>query len=904
MKILNAFQRVDVRGSNFSLSRFVRWGLFGALLGMAALGCESTNSKNSSSCWLFPKKNSEVESLPTRKEDEVVNRAALAEIGPMKGTWEPTESEILEARNAGIDVKKFVWAAQRPNGGVLFPKKLPGPGPVVVLEPSSIAAPIGSEIVLVSSFVGEDSTYLRVGEKIEWSLTGVGTFLASNPKNTLCCDWTTTKKINDRYLTTETTNKLWRIHRGTETPIDDATILRGQTWATVSAQEEGTSSVVVFADNIDNWDRRKASAEIYWIDAAFVFPSTNLTPPNVAQELTTLVCRRSNAEPRPGWPVRYEILSGDAGLGPDLERVFETTTNADGKATVEAALKPNARSTTCKISATVLRPGNETEKTIAVEQQSFFCTWDKSADVTLKVDGPTRAELGDDLKYRATVTNYSDFRKNVVVELIVPRNAAFVSSSAKPTTVENSRYTWNIRLVDPRFSYPLDVVLRKIGEGAVEPSFRKVRVEASDLAETNPNESAASGALGVKPPVQSPPSAPSAPSDGTTPPALSPTPDSPQNSVDPASTQPTLEGAAPLSAVERENVSAEIANSGARTFETTAFRFPERSGANPIGATTAEPFETRFLLTNPAKSSENVVVKIVANPGVELFVDSENRRSEIVYPARPLDEIADVVFKTRAVATESGPRSILFFAYRENGELLAGDVYPISVADRSALSAAPSETAIVARPETPPNATLNKIPSETRKVGEERENGEFDKIEKTSEEKPSLTSESATVFPKGIFAKTPAGTVETTQKAARVGEPFLYRAVVRSFVDFPLESGALRLEIETPDALVLSEKSEKTEAAADFEKAGNDEISEKAPASEPAEKRLATFRLAKTLDASGERALDVELTPLKSGKTEILFRLFDAKSGALLNVAKHPIEIVDSDSDGENSREK
>ncbi len=897
MNLFNEFQRADVRGSNFRLRRFLFFGLWSAFFGLTLLGCESTNSKNSSSCWLFPKKNSEVESLPTRKEDEVINRAALAETGPMKGTWEPTESEILEARNAGIDVKKFVWAAQRPNGGVLFPKTLPAPGPIVVLEPSKIAAPIGSEIVLVASFVGEDSTYLRVGEKIEWSLTGVGTFLASNPRNTLCCDWTTTKKINDRYLTTETTNKLWRIHRGTETTLDDATILRGQTWATVSAQEEGTSSVVVFANNIDNWDRRKASAEIYWIDAAFVFPESNVAPPTAPQELTTFVYRRSNAEPRPGWTVRYEVLSGDAGLGPKLERVFEATTDADGKATAVARLQPGTNADTCKISATVLRPASATEKAVAVDQRTFYLTWTESSAIMLKWDKSQGGELaiGENLTTRLLVSNYSDFPQDVVVKILVPQNAEFVASKDPMLDFEKSWATCEILNLAPNHSTTIDFVLRKTGAGAINPNFRIVSTKPTDLQEykERKEELEAQQALNANPPVESPTqNAPTQPF-GTTPPPESPTPNAQPQPNDPASEIPEIPNSSANVEIGGPNVAA-FANAGARTFETTAFRFPERSTARPNVATTAEPFETRFALTNPARSSENVVVKIVANPGVELFVDAENRRSEIVYPARPLDEIADVVFQTRAVATESGARSLLFFAYRENGELLAGDVYPITVADRPT-AAASSETRIVARPETPPSEPSD----ENGKIGENRQN------DKTSETASNLTPESATVFPKGIFAKTPAGAVEKARAAARVGEPFLYRAVVRNFADFPLEPDALRVELETPDALLFSAKSAQPETTtatpandADFENAG------KNVRSENAEKRNATFRLAKRLEPSGERSLDVELTPLKSGKTEILFRLFDAKTGALLNVAKHPIEIVESDADVEKSSEK
>ncbi|MBR4833130.1 MAG: hypothetical protein IKU86_02200, partial [Thermoguttaceae bacterium] len=494
---------------------FCRRPLLFALLSSAAIfgvlgsfGCASSDGLFKDSCLFSSNKKSQVERLSSSDERGIVNRAALAST-ERKNPWEPTESDLAEARAAGVDLKDYVWATQRPNGGVLFPKKLPAPGPVVVLEPSSIAAPIGTEIVLVASFVGEDSTHLRVGEKIEWNLTGVGTFLAANPNDSACCLdllGKTEKRVDDRYLTTETTNRLWRIHRGTETQLDDVTILRGQTWASVQSQQEGTSSVVVFSDSIDNWDRRKASAEIYWIDAAFRFPQSRVYSIGSAATLTTTVRRRTNLEPRPGWTVRYEVLSGAAGLGPTASNVLDVPTDSNGNAVVELRQKDGVGDV-CRVSATVLRPATADEKAIPVEKTTFAVSWTQAALVGVELKTPPTAPVGEEFQAAALLSNNSDFEHDVKLYLTLPSNADFVRSDPAPEKVENGRVVWNLPSVPARSSRTIPFYLiKKTGD----PLDMQIEIDATatnSAPSSTPSQGtsvAAPAPLGTQPPVESP----------------------------------------------------------------------------------------------------------------------------------------------------------------------------------------------------------------------------------------------------------------------------------------------------------------------------------------------------------------------------------------------------------------
>lgn len=900
-------QRRDPRGAVRSFA-----SIFGATLlcAVSTLGCASSDGLIKESCldgvcFLAPKEKSEVKRLSSSEEREIVNRATLAST-ERKSPWEPTESELAQARASGIDLKDFVWATQRPNGGVLFPKKLPGPGPVVVLEPTSIAAPIGTEIVLVASFVGEDSTYMRVGEKIEWSLNGVGTFLAANPDDRSCClDLTgkSEKRVDDRYLTTETTDKLWRIHRGTETPLDDVTILRGQTWTSVQSQEEGTSSVFVFSDSIDNWERRKASAEIHWIDAAFRFPQSQVLPIGSAATLETVVRRRSNLDPRPGWTVRYEAVSGDVCFGPNDSRVVDVPTDASGISAVEARQK-NGSGEICRVSATVFRPASGDEKSIPVEKTTFVLSWTQQAPVDVKLHLPAVVAVDSEFQATAVVANNSDFAQDVVLNVVLPSNVDFVSADAPPEKNENGRLVWRLPGVPSQTARSINLVLRRKTDAPIDAQAYLESQPSAAPSNGTPTQGtsvpAPSQPLGEIPPAVSPtPNAPAA--NGTTPPPLSPTPDSAPG-ADPASQPPALSGA--FDVFPSNGVDAEIANAAAPTLETVAFRFPtaeadaktprfrevsangddesdgnaennENNGkiGNALPPTAGVPFETLFALTTPGRADaetaetanaqeaekdagkERVVVKLVPRPGLDVLLPDGTRRADVAYPAAPLDELADVVYKVRLVADAPGPKALAFYAFRENGDLLASDVLPLNVA--------PS-TQNAQNPESPSSAQSAESPQSAADAPTSR-----------------LSEETATVFARKspVVERLSNGAVGPATDRARVGVPFVYRAVVRNFAPFALEPNEIDVALNLPPELAFATQpsTPPNASAASVQLEPN--------------RRRAVFRLGKRLEPRSEFELNVDLAAEKSGDVELEFELLDASNGAFLGVARHPLSV-------------
>src|SRR4029079_9643986 len=95
--------------------------------------------------------------------------------------------------------------------------------------------------------------------------------------------------------------------------------------------------VVVWAPKEQNWDRRKATATIYWVDAVWQFPPPAQRRARQKQILSTTVSRSGGA-PVAGWNVRYEIVDGpDAAfaVGSAMSREAVVRTDAGGRATIE-----------------------------------------------------------------------------------------------------------------------------------------------------------------------------------------------------------------------------------------------------------------------------------------------------------------------------------------------------------------------------------------------------------------------------------------------------------------------------------------------------------------------------------------------------------------------------------------
>jgi hypothetical protein len=359
-------------------------------------------------------------------------------------------------------------------GGYALPT-VPIEGPALLVTPREQIAPIGSEVVLISSYLGSKDR-LITNEKIEWTLEGAGAiqkFDGGSVCDPLHFDYVRAKKITDRYAVTKTSQLFQTLDRGTPETKDDLHLLKGQTWISVNSMREGTTYVTAFAPSLKDWSKRNDVGIIHWVDAQWVLPRLSIAPVGDSRILTTTVLRRTNAQPRNGWIVRYEILNGPpAGLGQSSVQIEEKETDISGQASVILSPREN-RAGTNTISIQIIRPAgiDGSDRRITVGSETIRQTWSGNAGVRIALTGPApekTVKRGDDIPYTITLTNTTSHLGKGVVVFEVPVLATFTGSQPAPARTEGSSVFWNIE-IPPKATATIQCTLRAETVGSIYP---------------------------------------------------------------------------------------------------------------------------------------------------------------------------------------------------------------------------------------------------------------------------------------------------------------------------------------------------------------------------------------------------------------------------------------------------
>gem|GEM_PF-1885507 len=360
-------------------------------------------------------------------------------------------------------------------GGYALPT-IPVSGPALIMTPREQIAPLGSEVVLIASRLGERDR-LVTHEKIEWALEGVGTI---EKIDTSACggifhfDYEKARKVTERYAITKTSNVYQTLDRGTPDTTDDVHLLRGQTWVSVNSMKEGTTHVTAFAPNMADWSKRTDVGIIHWVDAQWVIPRLAIAPVGETRVLTTTVLRATNGQPRHGWIVRYEILNGPAaGLGGSGAQIEEVETDASGQATT--ILTPGEqRGGTNTIGIQIIRPaGLDNDQRVTVGSEMIRQTWAGNPNILLNIGGPREARLGQELLYEITAENRTSSAVHGHIALPIPPLASYIRSEP-PGRLHGSTVLWEVDL-PANSTRKIDVVLQQGTPGSLwlRPEFRR-----------------------------------------------------------------------------------------------------------------------------------------------------------------------------------------------------------------------------------------------------------------------------------------------------------------------------------------------------------------------------------------------------------------------------------------------
>ena len=390
----------------------------------------------------------------------------------------------------------------------------PGDGVAITLTPQETVAPVGGEIALVAGVLGRDQ-YLRTNQKVEWTIAsgGVGQFVDVGQKyltDWLVLDFTMPRRLNDHAAIGSTTRKYLRLTRGTDDPTDDVTVLRGQAWITLTSPVEGVSYVTAYSPCIANWEDRRRTATIHWVDAEWSFPPPAINPAGSRHVLCTTVTRHTDHAPCVDWLVRYEIRGGpSAGFAPDGAQAVEVPTDASGNASVEI-FQQQASPGTNQIAISVIRPaviGGIGGKRLNVAAGTTMTTW-SSADVAVRKTGPASATIGSTVKYVIEVSNPGDLSaEGVTVTDEIPNGMTYLGSNPSGTATGRT-IQWQVGQLTAGETRRLEVDFRAERQGSVTACAEATA--AGGLRSRACSTTTVTEAAATPPPIAQPPFTPPA----------------------------------------------------------------------------------------------------------------------------------------------------------------------------------------------------------------------------------------------------------------------------------------------------------------------------------------------------------------------------------------------------------
>lgn len=352
----------------------------------------------------------------------------------------------------------------------------------LVLSPTKMVAPIGTEVVLLGGICGPHGYYVT-RQPLEWTLSqeSVGNFVdvnkPSHPPLARLLD-REAKKLSSNFAITRTSTEARWIDRGTSNPNDDVWLHKGQSWVTVTSPTEGVSYITAVATGAENWEQRRQTAKVHWVDAQWALPGPAVVRAGERHKLITQVARASNGKGAQHWLVRYEIISGpDVVFEANGQKSIEVKTNADGEAVAELAPRTVAPGST-QVRIQILTPRDTAGSPENVPVGTGFTTVTWSAPgLSVRTVGPASVAVGAALSYFVEVSNPGDLpADNAVLVADIPVLMKYLSSTPPPSQELTRQLRWQLGNLGPRETQRFEIRCR--AEGAGEQRFL-ARAEAA-----------------------------------------------------------------------------------------------------------------------------------------------------------------------------------------------------------------------------------------------------------------------------------------------------------------------------------------------------------------------------------------------------------------------------------------
>lgn len=346
-------------------------------------------------------------------------------------------------------------------------------GAELTVTPARIVAPINTEVVMVAGLCGPDG-YLITRQPLEWMLAqdGVGQIVAvghESPHNSSQWLRSSPQKIATNYARAHTSTISQVIDRGTPNTADDVYLQKGKSWISITSPTEGASHVVVWTPKEQNWNHRKATATIYWVDASWRLPQSVTARSGQPQPLTT-VLTRANGDPINGWIVKYDVVDGPPAVFSRGVTSVEMRTDVAGRAIADLA-PASAEPGITTVRVQIIRPAtNRGDAQMVVGQGTVGVQW-TTPGLSMRAMGTGRATADGAIGYRVEVTNNGDLTThNVALSFTPPTGVNFLNSNPAPQ-VFGQRYEWRLGDLPPGTTGVVELSCRATVPGSLRSSF-------------------------------------------------------------------------------------------------------------------------------------------------------------------------------------------------------------------------------------------------------------------------------------------------------------------------------------------------------------------------------------------------------------------------------------------------
>jgi uncharacterized repeat protein (TIGR01451 family) len=342
----------------------------------------------------------------------------------------------------------------------------------MVLAPAKIVAPVNSEVVLLGGICGSEGYYVTK-QPIEWMLSpdSVGNIIgladSSHPHIAKLVHHSARKECNNLAIT-RTSTEPHVVNRGTPSPNDDVWVGKGQSWISVSSPTEGVSYITALAKGAENWETRRQTATIYWVDMQWAFPPPRIARAGEPVSLSTTVTKTSTGNAAANATVQYDITGGTGASFGNGQTSREVPTDGNGRADIQVVQDVRGPGTT-QIRIQIFSAAIQGTSGARVPLGEGFTTVTWSAPgLAVALSGPPVLSRNGVGTYRIEVSNPGDIAtRDALVQVDLPQSMKYLNS--RPSAqLFGKRLDWRIGELGPRQVQYLEFSCQALTSGEVQ----------------------------------------------------------------------------------------------------------------------------------------------------------------------------------------------------------------------------------------------------------------------------------------------------------------------------------------------------------------------------------------------------------------------------------------------------